>query len=127
MRREIVLIGPVAVGKTTVARCLAAKLDVPVVSMDDLRDAYYRELGFDDALAKRLFEREGAATVWCYFKVFDPYSVERLFADHRDCVFDMGGGSSVHEHHDQLERVKRAFAPFSNVVLLLPSPDRDES
>lgn len=126
-RSEIVLIGPTKVGKTTVGTCLASKLGVPLVSMDDLRDGYYRELGYDEALAKRLFEAEGPATVWCYFKVFDAYAVDRFLSEHSRCVLDMGGGSSVHEHEDQLERVKRAFAPFANVVLLLPSPDRAES
>ena len=41
------------------------------------------------------------------------------------CNIDMGGGSSVHEHDDQLERVQRAMAPYRNVVLLLPCEDRE--
>jgi shikimate kinase len=124
---DIVLIGPVSVGKTTVGRCLAERLRVPLVSMDDLRESYYREIGYDEALVKRLFETEGAAGVWCYWKVFDPHSVERLLAEHRHCVIDMGGGTSVHEHDDMLKRVARALAPYPNVVLLLPAADRDES
>jgi shikimate kinase len=126
-RSEIVLIGPTAVGKTTVGRCLAERLGVPLASMDDRRDGYYAELGFDPDLARRLFERDGAATYWCYCKTFDPYAIERMLAEHRDCVLDMGGGSSVHEHEDNLARVARALAPFPNVVLLLPDPDPVES
>jgi len=122
-----VLIGPVSVGKTSVARCLAKRLEVPVVSMDDLRDDYYRELGYDAGFAEQLFKSDGAASVWCYFKAFDPHSVERFLADHHDCVLDMGGGSSVHEHEDQFRRVARALASYCNIILLLPFPDRSES
>jgi adenylate kinase family enzyme len=58
---EPVLIGPVGVGKTTISRKLGQKLGLPVVSMDDHRDDYYRELGYDDGFAKHLLEKDGAA------------------------------------------------------------------
>lgn len=122
-----VLIGPVSVGKTTVAKCLSEMLGLPVVTMDDHRDDYYRELGFDENVAKQLFEKDGAASVWCYFKAFDPHSVERLLQDYPGHIIDMGGGSSVHEHEDQLSRVARALSDYRNVILLLPHPDRERS
>jgi len=127
MASEIILIGPVAAGKTTVGKLLAARLEIPLVSMDDLRFGYYQELGYDEEFARELREREGPMAVYRYWKVFDPYSVERLLAEHSDCVFDFGGGSSVHEFDDQLARVQRALEPYENVVLLLPSADEDES
>ncbi len=119
-----VLIGPVSVGKTTVAKCLGEMVGLPVVTMDDHRDDYYRELGFDENVAKQLFEKDGAASVWCYFKAFDPYSVERILQDYPGHIIDMGGGSSVHEHEDQLNRVARALSRYRNVILLLPCQSR---
>ena len=124
---DIVIIGPVAVGKTSVARSLSQRLDRPMISMDDVREDYYRELGYDDEVARRLFEQDGAASVWCYYKAFDPHSVERILADYPGHIIDMGGGSTVHEHDDQLERIKRALAPYRHVVLLLPYEDREAS
>jgi shikimate kinase len=124
---DIVLIGPVGVGKTTVARRLGELLGRPVVSMDELRLGYYAELGYDHDAASKLLELDGPASLWCYWKAFDPHSVERLLADHRGYVLDMGGGSTVHEHRDQFERVKRALAPYRNVVLLLPHPEVEAS
>ncbi len=85
------------------------------------------ELGYDPDAAQKLFDMDGAASLWCFWKAFDPYSVERILADHPGYVIDMGGGSTVHEHDDQLERVKRVLAPYRNVVLLLPYPDREAS
>ncbi len=124
---DIILIGPVAVGKTVVARCLSDRLGKPLISMDEVRIGYYCELGYDADLAQSLYEKDGAASLWCYWKAFDPYSVEQILADYRGYIIDMGGGSSVHEHDDQLERVKRALAPYRNVILLLPYADKDAS
>ena len=124
---DIIVIGPVAVGKTSVARCLAERLGKPLISMDEVRAGYYSELGYDPDAAQKLFDMDGAASLWCFWKAFDPYSVERILADYPGYVIDMGGGSTIHEHDDQLERVKRALAPYRNVVLLLPYPDRETS
>ena len=124
---EIILIGPVEVGKTSVARSLAGLLQMPMVTMDDVRVGYYKELGYDPEAAQELYDRDGAASLWCYWKAFDPYSVERILQDYPGHIIDMGGGSTVHEHDDQLERVKQALAPYRNVVLLLPYPDREAS
>jgi hypothetical protein len=48
-------------------------------------------------------------------------------ADHHDCVIDFGAGHSVFEDGELFERVRKALAPYPNVVLLLPSPDLEES
>ena len=124
---DIVLIGPTGVGKTTVAAALSERLGLPVVSMDDVRDGYYAELGYDPAVARTLFDKDGPASVWSYCKAFDPHSVERFLADNERCILDMGGGSTVHEHADNLARVKRALSPYRNIVLLLPHEDRHAS
>ena len=39
----------------------------------------------------------------------------------------MGGGSSVHEHIDQFNRVKQALAPYKHIILLLPHEDNEVS
>jgi len=124
---DIVLIGPVAVGKTTVGRLLAAELAVPLVSMDDHRFDYYREAGYDDELVRRILAAEGPDGVLSYWSRFDPYSIERLLKDHRGSVIDMGGGSTVCDTPEQLARTKAALAPYPNVVLLMPFADRERS
>lgn len=42
MPRDVVLIGPMDVGKSTIAELLAARLDVPHVAMDEVRAGYLR-------------------------------------------------------------------------------------
>jgi shikimate kinase len=127
MRTEIILIGPVGSGKSTQGKLLAEKLGIPQCPMDQKRWAYYKEIGYDEELARQLGEKEGFEGVYRYWKAFEIYAVERLLAEHQDCVIDFGAGHSVYEDDSLFARARQALAPFANIVLLLPSPDLDES
>ncbi|MDB9528780.1 shikimate kinase [Oscillatoria sp. CS-180] len=124
---DIVLIGPQGVGKSTQGELLSKRLELPRCAMDELRWAYYDEIGYDKALAQQKRETEGAWGIIQYWKPFEAYAVERLLAEHANCVIDFGAGHSVYEDELLFERVQRALAPYPNVVLLLPCPDVEES
>jgi shikimate kinase len=123
----VVLIGPVAAGKSTVAGLLAGRLGRPHVSTDAVCGAYYAELGFDPAESNRRQGPGGLRAAYRSWKPFEAYAVERILADHKDAVIDLGGGHSVQEDAALFARVEAALAPVPNVVLLLPSPDPEES
>ena len=125
MRTEIVLIGPVRTGKSTLGRLLAEKLGLPQVSLDVLRGQYYQEIGFDPLLAKEIRQKGGFLAMMFYRELFAAHAVERLLAEHHDCVIDFGAG--IYESDEMFARVQKALADYSNVVLVLPSPDIDES
>ncbi len=127
MPSDIILIGPIGAGKSTQGQLLAERLALPQCSMDDLRWAYYDEIGYDKALAQQKRDAKGMGAVLQYWKPFEAYAVERLLAEHRGCVIDFGAGHSVYEDEALFKRVQQALAPYSNVVLLLPSPDIEES
>jgi shikimate kinase len=126
-REEIVLIGPPAAGKSTVARLLAARLGIPRVSLDDARWRYFYEIGYDAALADKLLAQAGFAAVYRHWKPYEAHAVKRVLEDHARCVFDLGAGNSVFADELLFEEVRAAFAPFRHVVLLLPSRDPAES
>jgi hypothetical protein len=126
-RREIILIGPIGAGKSTIGGLLAEKLGLPQISLDDFRFDYYREIGYDEDYARHLRADQGFPALVAYWKPFEAHAVERVLDDYRTCVFDFGAGYTVYEDQGLFNRVQTALAPFRNVVLLLPDPDVDTS
>jgi len=119
----VILIGPIGAGKSTLGKLIAASLRLPQLSLDDVRFDYYREIGYDDSVAKQHYAANGFWGLYTYWKPFEAYAVERVLADHVNCVIDFGAGHSVYEDEDLFTRVKRALAPHPNVILVLPSAD----
>jgi hypothetical protein len=62
-----------------------------------------------------------------YWAQFNAHAVERVLAEHHDCVIDFGAGHSIYEDEIDFQRVQCALAPYAHVILLLPSQDLDES
>ncbi|MEM7554315.1 MAG: shikimate kinase [Cyanobacteria bacterium P01_A01_bin.84] len=124
---DIILIGPEATGKSTIGRILASKLGLPQVSMDLIRWKYYKEVGWSPQEQRQIAENEGFPGVYRYWKQFDIYAVERLLQEHQNCVIDFGAGHSIYENDEDFVRSQEILASYTNVILLIPSPDLDES
>lgn len=127
MGSEIILIGPMGAGKSTIGELLANQLSIPQCSMDELRWSYYQEIGYDEELAKQKRKIEGIWGLCQYWKPFEAYAVERLLSEHKNCVIDFGAGHSVFEDISLFQRVQKVLEPLPHIVLLLPSLDLDES
>jgi shikimate kinase len=127
MPSDIILIGPMGTGKSTIGALLSDKLNLPQCSMDERRFDYYLEIGYDRELAKNKWETEGIWGIYQYWKPFEAYAVERLLSEHQNCVVDFGGGHSIYEDISLFQKVKSILASYPNVILLLPSANLDES
>jgi shikimate kinase len=123
----IVLIGPMSAGKSTQAQLIAEALGRKRVGLDEIRWDYYKEIGWTIEAQREAAKAEGMAGVLRYWKPFEAHAVERVLADHPNAVIDFGAGHSVYDDADLLARVQTALAPISNVVLLRPSDDDNES
>ena len=127
MSSDIILIGPIGVGKSTQGKLLSETLNLPQCSMDQYRWDYYKEIGYDEEFDQKLSKHVGFWARYMYWKEFECYAVERLLSEHSNCVIDFGGGHSVYEIDTHFSRVKDALKPYRHIVLLLPSSDPDES
>jgi adenylate kinase family enzyme len=127
MSSAILLIGPLCAGKSTVGRLLAEKLDLPQSSLDGLPLEFFLELGFDAQQVETLKETQGWLAAYLYMQRFSVRAIERLLHEERRHVIDFGAPYSTFQDDSLLARVQAAFEPCREVVLLLPSPDLDES
>ncbi|MGB2964843.1 MAG: shikimate kinase [Anaerolineales bacterium] len=123
----ILLIGPMSVGKSTIAKLLSSKLSIPRYELDDVRQRFYTEIGYSERLASRIVGEEGMNELIQYWKPFEAYAVERAIDEFENCVVDFGAGHSVYEDPELFARVEKALKPIKHVILILPSPDLDRS
>jgi len=126
-RFEPVLIGPLCVGKTSTATALAARLGLPHVQLDELGESYYRRAGYDAERGAALEQESGYVAKYRYREPAFPVSLGYLFAEHHDCVFDLGAGHTCMLDLSLVDQVRQALTPFANVFLLLPSRDPERS
>ena len=124
---KIILIGPISAGKSTLSKLIAEKLGLPCRHMDQVRVRYYKEIGYDEEIAKQIRRRGGFLRLYRYWKPFEAHAVERLLSENEKAVIDFGGGHSVYEDDALFARVQRVMAPYPYVILILPSPDKEKS
>lgn len=123
----IILIGPMFVGKSTLGSLLSRKLNRNQAPLDILRWDYYKEIGYDNEAAGVVYAKDGFFGFFLYSQPFHAHSVERVLADYPDSIIDFGAGHSVYPDPVLLERVRNVLAPYSNIILILPSPDLTEA
>ncbi|MFZ5354846.1 MAG: shikimate kinase [Bacillota bacterium] len=121
--RDIILIGPVGVGKSTIAKLLSQKLEMSLCSLDDIRWTYYKEIGFSNLKQNFIFFTSGVKGVYKYWKKYEAHAVKRVLESYGDCVFDFGAGHSVYEDEELFQKVKNVLEPYDNIILLLPCDD----
>jgi shikimate kinase len=124
----IVLIGPPCAGKSTISGLLAVELGLPLCATDTgIAQRYFEELGFDEAYAKQLWQTGGLPARERYGEQFGAGVIERLLTDYPQSIIDFGAGLSMYEDDAHFARVQHILDPYPNVILLLPSPDLDDS
>lgn len=111
--KSILLIGPMGVGKSTVANKLSEKTNLERLSLDAediLSDIYDNRDKFDN------------------FKDFEFYlTVTVLTNINKPYIIDFGAGHSIYENPLMFLEFKKLMSKFSNVVLLMPSENKEES
>ena len=71
-RKAILVNGPPASGKTTIAEDLAAHFHLPILARDAVQEALYDTLGTGDREYNRLLGRAGMTVIWRMLQYFPP-------------------------------------------------------
>jgi hypothetical protein len=116
-----------SVGKSTLAKKLAKKLGVPRIELDEVRQRFYSEIGYDEKFASEIVGVEGMMGLIKYWEPFQAHAVERALEEFKNCVMDFGAGHSVYEDQDLFRRVEKVLKPHKFVIQIMPSPDIDRS
>lgn len=124
---RIHLIGPMGVGKTTLAKKLAAHYQIPHIDCDELRwDVYETLAGYSTEEAKRIAE-ENPQDLFAYWKPFEAQLVVKLVKENPTGVFDYGAGHTVYDEEHLFNQVKEALKNEPYVFFLRYSQDKQES
>ncbi|OAB36685.1 hypothetical protein PMSD_10165 [Paenibacillus macquariensis subsp. defensor] len=124
---NIILIGPIGTGKSTLADIISTRLEYPRCCVDDVRWKFYEELGYSKDKERVIRSNFGFEGVYKYWKPFEAHAVVRIFQEYKDHVIDFGGGHSVYEDPTLFSIVENVLHGEKNIFLILPSQDQAES
>lgn len=125
--KTVVLVGPLAAGKSTLGALVAERTGRPFIDIDEISWDYGREVGWD---LKRLLERDEAVGWLASEREWEParaHAVERVLADHPGAVIALGAGYTSFHDPQYSARVRAALAQIPHVIHLLPSVDPERS
>ena len=113
LEQSIILIGPMGSGKSTIASELCKEYNMPHVSLDNrnqLATLYEHQHDFHN------------------FKEFEFYLTSMVLTNIQEpMIIDFGAGHSVYEDEAMFLEMKSLISKFCNVILLIPSEDKEES
>lgn len=121
-RDEIILLGPMGVGKTTLALHLSEKLGILNYPIDRLKWYYRFKNGYDLAKGTKILRTYGFHELSNYFNdYFGNHELAVILDEFRGGIFDFGASHSHFEDFNDLQEAKAILTPFSNIIQLLPS------
>lgn len=113
IENSIILIGPMGVGKSTIAKELCKRISLPRVSLDN-----------KEQLARYYSQRDK----FSHSKEFEFYLTASVLTDlKKPSVIDFGAGHSIYENPIMFFEMKKLITRFSNVIFLIPSEDKKKS
>ena len=127
MRSEIILSGPMACGKTTVGKALSAVTKLPHLNLDYIKWDYFTYHGYSNEKAEQEYNKDGIRGLHKYYKIFEINTLEKIFSEYKNCIFDLGAGFLFYDNIEQQKKVTTLLSKFYNKFILLPHADFKKS
>jgi shikimate kinase len=124
---SIVLLGPPRVGKTTVAYLIAEKLNLKVISLDELIFKIYKIYNYDYGIEEEIRRNGDLKDLFEYWKPFEIKTVEYALTNNSMSIFDFGAGYIIYNNPTLSHRIRRLLLDYRNTFYLVPSSDMHES
>jgi hypothetical protein len=99
----------------------------PSLSLDSIANKYYEANSFSSSHFHEIKDNTGYLEAYRYWWPSLAYAAQHVVQDYPDCVIDFGAGHSHYEDESLFMNVSAALSCYSNIILLLPSPDLDKS
>jgi len=128
LKKSIVFIGPMGVGKSSAAKAVASALDLEYIDVDEQRWEYFAtQPDYNEQVVEQLFNDSRELEAFRYMKPFEARYAVDLLTRFPCGVFDFGAGYTVYENAEWFEAVRNAFSKHEHIIFLRYSGDPEES
>jgi hypothetical protein len=118
---QVILIGPVCAGKSTLAPLTADLLDLQAIDLDLVAAEYYDEAGVGIQVFREKAESDGFLSAYRWWQRGFPHAVRRVLQDYPRAVISLGAG---HTHcrstTSKFEVHWRVISPFLSYLRPIP-------
>ena len=129
--KSIVLIGPVAAGKSTISEIIQRQkneLGLVHMPLDKTSEFYLNYYGYDFSKGRNLMKSGSYQEYLNYRQLFNFQYIKSLIDNiDRPYLLEFGGSDTITSTNEDSEELKSMLREFKNVVLLLPSKDKKYS
>jgi hypothetical protein len=122
----VVLVGPAAVGKSTIGPLLGTAVGRPFVDLDAVADRYYSEAGQSLDAFRAMIEAVGYDKAHRWWQPARVHALRRVLEDWPASIVAVGAGHS-HFEDQPFADAATSILDGHTVVLLLPDPDAARS
>ncbi|MEX1000516.1 MAG: hypothetical protein WDZ35_00225 [Crocinitomicaceae bacterium] len=120
---NIILIGPLATGKSSIAEQLSSMTGLKNYPVDKLKWYYRFNNGYDIVKSRSILKSEGFEALLVYAQhYFTPHDLDHLLKQYNG-IIDFGATDSHRRDFKQMKLMQDFLAPYPNVFLILPYED----
>ena len=126
-KKGIILIGPEKAGKTAVGQQLAVSLNVPFYDLTADTVRFRAGIEPDGERLMEIYNSEGYEAVLRYLMPYRAAIVVQALAEYGPAVVELPARYAFFDREPMLSQARQAMQAYGRTILLLPSPDIDQS